>query len=118
METTITSPASQVVNKHNYSQLGKYNEEPTYTFYEIDNPQSGNWQVQIVGFDVPASGEQINFHSFSYSDISSNILAFQPAYSNNQQVQIAVKVAEVIGERQTPLKGIEVVAEIKKYQHN
>jgi uncharacterized protein YegL len=114
METTLTSPSGQIVNKSNFNQSGKYREESTYTFYEIENPQVGNWQVQIVGFDVPSNGEQINFHSFSYSDISSNILAFQPAYSNNQQIQIAVKVTEMTGDRQTPLQGIKIVADIKK----
>ena len=114
METAITSPSGQIINKNSYSQLGKYSEEPSYTFYEIENPQAGNWQVRISPFDVPSNGEQINFHSFSYSDISSNILAFQPAYSNNQQVQIAVKVTEKAGERQAPLQGMRITADIKK----
>ena len=114
METTLTSPRGQVLNRNNFHQLGRFREEQTYTFFEIDNPQPGNWQVQIVGHDLPPQGEQINFQSFSYSDVFSNILSFQPAYSNNQKVRVAVKLAEVIDDQLRPMKGAYVNAEIKK----
>ena len=114
METTLTSPRGQIINRNNFHQWGRFSEEQTYTFFEIDNPQPGNWQVQIVGHDLPPQGEQINFQSFSYSDVFSNILSFQPAYSNNQKVRVAVKLAEVIDDQLRPMKGAYVNAEIKK----
>ena len=114
METTLTSPSGQVLNHSNFSQWGRFSEEPTYTFFEMDNPQPGNWQAQIVGYNLPSDGEQVNFHSFCKSDLFSNILGFQPSYSSNEQVRVAAKVAEVVNDQLSPLRSIDVTAEIKK----
>ena len=113
-ETTLTSPRGQVVTRNNIQQWGRFRQEKTYSFFEINNPQPGNWKIKIVGHDLPSQGEQINFQSFSYSGVFSNILSFQPAYSNKQKVRVAVKLAEVIDGRLEAIKEPYVNAHIKK----
>ena len=114
METILFSPSKTVISRSNISSWGRFVEGETHSCYEIDNPQCGTWQALITGYDLPPKGEQINFHSFCQSDIFSNALGFQPRYSRNQEVQIGVKLAEVINGRLSPLRGAKVAAEIKK----
>jgi len=115
METTLFSPNKAVINRYNFKNWGgRFVEGETHNCFEIDNPQSGNWQALITGYDLPPQGEQINFHSFCQSDIFSNILGFQSRYSRNKPVRIGVKLAEVINGRLSPLRGARVTAEIKK----
>ena len=114
METILFTPSKTVINRSNISNWGRFVEGETHSCYEIDNPQCGSWQALITGYELPPKGEQINFHSFCQSDIFSNILSFQPNYSRNQEVQVGVKLAEVINGRLSPLRGAQVAAEIKK----
>lgn len=114
METILFSPNKTVISRSNISSWGKFVEGETHSLYEINNPQCGNWQALITGYNLPPQGEQVNFHSFCQSDIFSNILGFQPRYSRNQQVQIGVKLAQVINSRLSPLRGAQVTAEVKK----
>lgn len=114
METILLSPNKTVINRSNISNYGRFLEGGTHNLFEINNPQCGPWQVLITGSDLPSQGEQINFHSFCQSDVFSNILGFQPGYSQNQEVRIGVKLAEVINGRLSPLRGAQVITEIKK----
>lgn len=114
METTLFSPNKTVINRSNISNWGRFVEGETHNLFEIDNPQLGNWQALLTGYNLPPEGEQINFHSYCQSDIFSNILGFQPRYSRNQEVQIGVRLAEVVNGRLSPLRGVQITAEIKK----
>ncbi len=114
METILFSPSKTMINRSNISNQGRFIEGETHSCFEIDNPQCGNWQAIIAGYDLPSKGEQVNFHSFCQSDIFSNVLSFQPRYSQNQEVQIGVKLAEVINGRLSPLRGAQPTAEIRK----
>ncbi len=114
IETTLISPGGRQLSRLNFNQWGRLKEEQTYTFFEMDNPEPGDWEVRIVGYDLPRGGEQINFHSFCKSDIFSNILGFQPRYRKRQEVKVEVKLAEVIDDNLVPLRGAKVRAEIKR----
>lgn len=114
METILFSPSKIVINRSNISNFGRFVEGETHNCFEIDNPQCGPWQALITGYELPPNGEQVNFHSFCESDVFSNILGFQPRYSQNQKVRIGVKLAEVINGRLLLLRGTRVTAEIKK----
>lgn len=114
METILFSPQKTVINRSNISNFGSFVEGQTHNCFEINNPQCGNWQALITGYGLPPQGEQINFHSFCQSDVFSNVLGFQPKYSLNEEVQIGVKLAEVINGRLSPLRGAQVTAEVKK----
>jgi len=114
MVPTLTSPIGQVLTHNIFQQRGTFREEQTYAFFEIEYPQPGNWQVQVVGQDVPSQGEQVNFQSFDYSNMFCNILGFQPSYSSNQPVRLAVKIAEVLDNKLVALRDVDVTAEIKK----
>ena len=114
METILFSPSKTVISRSNVSGFGKFVEGPTYNLFKINNPQCGNWQALITGYDLPPQGEQINFHSFCQSNVFSNILGFQPNYSLNQKVLVGVRLAEVINGRLSPLRGARVTADIKR----
>ena len=114
METILFSPNKTVINRSNISQYGRFVEGQTHSCFELNNPQVGPWQALITGYDLPPKGEQINFHSFCQSDVFSNILGFQPNYSQNQEVRIGVRLAEVINGRLSPIRGAQVTAEVKK----
>jgi len=114
METILFSPSKTVISRSNINSLGKFVEGETYSCFEINNPQCGTWQALITGYDLSPQGEQVNFHSFCESDVFSNVLGFQPQYSLNEEIRIGVKLAEVINGRLLPLKGAQVVVEVKK----
>ena len=114
METILFSPGKTVINRSNISSYGRFVEGETHNCFELNNPQCGTWQALVTGYNLPPQGEQINFHSFCQSDIFSNILGFQPRYSQNQGVRIGVKLAQVLNGRLSPLSGAQVTAEIKK----
>jgi len=114
MNTTLISPSRTVINRSNIDRWGRFVGGKTHSLYEINNPQCGPWEVLITGQGLPPKGEQINFHSYCYSNVFSNALGFQPQYSLNEKVQMGVKLAEVINGRLSPLKGIQVMAEVKK----
>jgi len=114
MNTTLISPSRTVINRSNINRWGRFVGGKTHSLYEIDNPQCGSWEVLVTGQGLPPKGEQINFHSYCYSDIFSNALGLQPEYSLNEKVQIGLKLAEVVNGRLLPLRGVQVTAEVKK----
>lgn len=114
METNLVSPGNELINRHNCTDYGRYTEGQTHNCFEIDAPEPGNWQVQIVGHGLSSAGEQVNFHCFCRSDLFSNVLGFQPNYSQHQQVRVGVKLAEVTNGRLIPITGARVLAEIRK----
>jgi len=114
MEMVLLTPDNTRITRRNIANFGKYIEGETYACFEIENPQRGNWQVVISGYELPPKGEQVNFLSFCESDVFSNILGFQPQYSINQPVRIGVRLAELAEGRLSPLRGWRVVAEIKR----
>ncbi len=114
MKTSLVSPRGQRITEENCRDYGRYVSGETHNLLEIENPQAGDWKVDIAGHDLPRRGEQVNFHCYGVSGVFSNMLGFQPSYSSRKPVRIGVKLANVQDGHLTSLTGATVTAEIKK----
>jgi PKD repeat protein len=63
-----------------------------YAIYKIDQPEAGNWTVQIQGSNVPPSGEQYLLSATVTSEIISGLLPFKPTYELGDRIQIGVEL--------------------------
>lgn len=113
-KTTIFTPDGSIITSHQLPSNARYIEGDVYHMYEFDNPPSGDWQVQIVGHELPSGGEQVNFHAFCQSGVCANMLPFQPQYQRRKPVCVGVRLAESISGRLMPITNADVKARINK----
>ncbi|MDL1944805.1 VWA domain-containing protein [Chloroflexi bacterium CFX2] len=58
---TLTSPSGRVIDRSTVAPDVLHENGPTYEVYTILNPESGNWNVNLYGADVPTGGEEVIF---------------------------------------------------------
>lgn len=91
----------------------RYIKEETYNIYEIE-AKPGQWEMNIIGRDLPAQGEQVNISVSGKSKFYTNFLTFQPEYSPGSKVMIGIEVDKVKGLNRIPLKNVKVNVKIHK----
>ena len=91
----------------------KYIEKATYNIYEI-NAKPGQWQLNIIGRQLPNQGEQVNVSVSGRSKFYTNFLTFEPKYSPGNRVMIGIEVDEVKGLNRIPLEDAKVKVKIHK----
>ncbi len=56
---TLITPSGRIINRStNASDITHIN-TPTSEIYEIDNPEEGDWDIQLFGADLPSEGEDV-----------------------------------------------------------
>ncbi|NTW41526.1 MAG: PKD domain-containing protein, partial [Cellulomonadaceae bacterium] len=61
--TTLTSP-SGVVYTRSEPQGADHGNGPTYEYFQVDNPEQGEWTVSMYGVDVDPAGEPVTFDAY------------------------------------------------------
>ncbi len=82
IDMRVTSPSGQVYDKNSSGPGIRIEHGPTYDYFDIDNPEPGEWNVELVGVEVAPAGE------WSYVDAQTSTI-------NNSAPVAAVEVSNV-----------------------
>jgi len=56
---TLISPSGRVIDRNNADPDVVHAYGPTWEFYGVENPEAGEWLVELYGADVPEGGEEV-----------------------------------------------------------
>ena len=57
IDMRVTSPSGQVYDKNTVGPGIRIEHGPTFDYFDIDNPEPGEWTVELVGVEVAPAGE-------------------------------------------------------------
>jgi hypothetical protein len=70
VETTLVAPSGRVIDASTVAPDVVYESGATFNRFQITNPETGDWTVELFGADVPVEGEDVFFTSFALPDES------------------------------------------------
>jgi len=71
VETTLISPSGIEIGRNTIDPNVSHVLGPNFEIYEITNPETGTWEVEVFGLDVPLEGEPVEiFTSIIHANAS------------------------------------------------
>ena len=71
VEMTLSSPSGRIINRDSISSDIFHYNGSSFEVFTISNPETGTWDVNLFGADLPPEGEDVSF-TFTTSDIPVN----------------------------------------------
>ncbi|MDL1961871.1 MAG: VWA domain-containing protein [Deltaproteobacteria bacterium] len=116
LETCLVLPNGQTLTgKQLRRNGGRFVEGQVFQMLEVNNPQPGEWGLEVSWAEPPPVPEQVNIAVSEKTDVFANMLGFRAEYALGEQVIINVQAAELIGTwNKVPLKNVSVNVRIRK----
>lgn len=67
---------------------------PTYKFYRVNNPDPGEWNMEITGKDIPAGGEKVTAIVRASTRLSMSLSTDKDQYNQGETVKITASLTE------------------------
>ncbi len=109
----LTTPSGVQIGPDTRNPQVRYARGNTYCLYIIDGPETGQWQVELRGTDIPQP-EQVNLTVSGESPLVANSLAVTAYFRRGRSVPITVQLAEVRADSLQTISSANVVARIHK----
>lgn len=120
VDLQLERPDGVMINPDNFHSFPgvDYQFGDTFSFYEVDEPIAGDWQVTLYGREIDQKSEQVNLTISGNSPLLANIFGLQSYYGRGEPIQIKVKVADLFSLEQESCSDFKVTAVIKKPSPN
>ncbi|MFZ2330425.1 MAG: choice-of-anchor X domain-containing protein, partial [Atribacterota bacterium] len=120
VDLQLKTPDEEIVSHDNFHSFPgvDYQFGDTYSFYEVDKPKPGDWQVTLYGREIDQKSEQVNLTVSGNSPLLANIFGLQSYYRRGEPIQIKVKIADLFTSEQASYSDFKVTAVIKKPSPN
>ena len=79
VKTTLTSPTGTIIDRDNLESDTLHILGTNYEIFRIENPEQGEWTVDLLGLDIPPGGELVNY---DFTVIPSNLPPVAQAMEN------------------------------------
>lgn len=114
ISTLLVTPSGARIDAKTLSgEKGSYSDGGTFQNIKINNPEAGEWGIEVSCSDSPTKAEIINLSVMEKSDLFTYIHSFKPSYKVGEPVELLVEAMEIINEERIPLKDVEIVVDIQ-----
>jgi len=72
VETTLITPSGRVINSDTVASDVEYAVSPVSEGFDIENPEPGEWRIELYGADVDPNGEDVALTVVTLPDTSSD----------------------------------------------